>query len=478
MGRLLVTLLILLVAPASASAAAPTCPVDDEDLGSGEVFGVGPRHVLAGVPERASAAGAIVVRDGGRAPRTITLARVPGGRAPAAGDRFGAALATGMLDNRDQCADIVAGAPGRDGTGAAYLLLGSTGAPPSAATEIRAPDRLPGDRFGAAIAISGRQETFAHDLWIGAPGRDVAGQADAGAIYHYVISETGEVSFADVATQGAPLVPDAPEAGDQFGELLAALDSGVVAGLPHEDVGDRGDAGAIEQLRVSQAGARLPGRFLDQSAGGLERPEAGDRFGAAVTSAGNRVVAGAPGEDVRGRADAGLVASYALRTDDAGVDKPLRPQRTYRQGARGVPGRAEAGDRFGSALASGMALLCQEDLVAAVGAPGEDVGRLHDAGAVTMIEGGDETSCHSRELSQGRGLAGRPHSGEHTGATLGIAPDIPGLDEDTYDTLLVGVPSGEILTLNSGYPRRTHKRLSAPPGAPGYGSVFALPSSG
>ena len=96
---------------------------------------------------------------------------------------------------------------------------------------------------------------------------------------------------------------------------------------------------------------------------------------------------------------------------------------------------------------------------------------------MTIIQGGDATSCHSRELIQGRGLPGRAHSRERTGATLGIAPDIPGLDEDTYDTLLVGVPSGEILARQAGYsPFR--KRLSAPPGAPGYGSVFALPSAG
>ena len=190
----------------------------------------------------------------------------------------------------------------------------------------------------------------------------------------------------------------------------------------------RRDAGAIALLRVS-----APARFLDQSAGGLETPETNDRFGAAVASHGIAIAAGAPGEDVRGRRDAGLVLDYSVF---------LRPRRSYRQGARSVPGRTEAGDRFGSALASGFSLFCQEDSPLAVGVPGEDSGRAHDAGAVTLIQGGDVTNCHSRELIQGRGLPGRAHSREHTGATLGIAPDIPGLDEDTYDTLLVGVPSG------------------------------------
>ena len=154
----------------------------------------------------------------------------------------------------------------------------------------------------------------------------------------------------------------------------------------------------------------------------------------------------------------------------------LRPRRTYRQGARGVQGRAEAGDRFGAALASGASLRCQEDSAIAVGVPGEDFRGLHDAGAVALLELDPAIGCRSRELIQGRGLTGRAHSGERTGTTLGIAPDRSGLDEDTFDTLPVGVPSGEILTTNAGHsPSPT--RLSAPPNAPGYGSVFALPSS-
>ena len=364
---------------------------------------------------------------------------------------------------------------GAHGTGAAYLLLGSTGALPRAATEIRAPDGAPGDEFGATVAVSSDVTTFGHDLWIGAPGRDVAGQADAGAIYRFKLGEMGEVVFAGVLTQGTPQVPDTPEAGDRLGELLAPVTGGVVAGLPHEDIGDRRDAGAIEQIRVATDGSGLPGVFLDQSAGGLETPEAGDRFGAAVYGD-FRLLAGAPGEDIAGRADAGLIAEYRLTRDDGGAPHRLRPRRTYRQGARGVQGRAEAGDRFGAALATGASLRCQEDSAIAVGVPGEDFRGLHNAGAVALIELDPGIGCRSRELIQGRGLSGRAHSGERTGTTLGIAPDRPGLDEDTFDTLLVGVPSGEILTSNSGY-RGRRNRLAAPPGALGYGSVFALPAS-
>ena len=147
--------------------------------------------MIAGVPERSSAAGGIVVRDGRHTPRTVTLANVPGAGAPAPGDRFGAALASGMVSFGRPCNDLVAGAPGRNGTGEAYLLRGSTGARPREAVILRAPDAAPGDAFGAAVAISPRDETREHDIWVGAPGRDVAGQADAGAIYHWTLNLDG-----------------------------------------------------------------------------------------------------------------------------------------------------------------------------------------------------------------------------------------------------------------------------------------------
>jgi hypothetical protein len=455
MTRLLTAFLIVVgLVPATASAAGPSCPDDNADElgGSGEVFGVGPRYVIAGVPQRAQAAGAIVVRDGNHTPRAVTLASVQGAGAPVAGDRFGAALASGMLVDGRPCTDLLAGAPGRGRTGEAYLLFGSTGASPRAATVLRAPDAAPGDEFGAAVAISDTTEDFqfpGHDLWIGAPGRDVAGRADAGAIYHYVISSAGAITYAGVTTQGA-----GAEAGDRLGAVLAPTAGGVLAGVPHEDAGTRRDAGGL--LLVRSGGAT-------RSAAGTH---AGDRLGAAVADTSLGIAAGAPGADVRGRRDAGVVVAYK---------GTLARRRTYRQGARGVPGRAEAGDRFGSALASGMGIRCQEEIPVAVGVPGEDVGRARDAGAVSLLGGGDITDCHSRELTQGDGLSGRPHRRARIGATLGIAPDRPGLDEDEYDALLTGIPAGGILTLRGGYPA-LHGRLPAPRDAPGYGSVFALPS--
>ena len=439
MPRLLTALLVVLLLPATATAAVPACPPTTSEFGPGPAMGIGPEHVLGGVPERAAGAGGIVVREGRRTPRTVTLARVPGGvcarrRRPLrrrAGDR---ACSTA----RDSCADIVAGAPGRSGTGEAYLLLGSTGALPRAATVIRAPDGRAGRRVRRRRRrLQRRSPPSGTTSGSARPGRDVAGQADAGAIYHFKLGEMGEVVFAGVLTQGTPQVPDTPEAGDRLGELLAPVTGGVVAGLPHEDIGDRRDAGAIEQIRVAPDGTGLPGVFLDQSAGGLETPEAGDRFGAAVVRRlpPVRRRAGRGHRGPRRRRPDRRVPAHAGRHERARPPAPaphLPPGRPRRPGPRG------GGRPLRRALATGASLRCQEDSAIAVGVPGEDFRGLRNAGAVALIELDPGIGCRSRELIQGRGLPGRPHSGERTGVTLGIAPDRPGLDEDTFDTLLVG----------------------------------------
>jgi hypothetical protein len=387
----------VLALPAAAHAR-PGCPGDPGET-NGELFDVGPRFAVIGQPSRD------LVRM--RRDDHWELIRLGG----AAGG-FGASVATGELDG-DSCFDMVVGAPGRN------LVAVIHGARRSADGErvvLDEPDAQPGDRFGAAVALSGGDGFQPTDLWVGAPGRDVAGQADAGAIYHYAIDSEGNASFSDMLTQGMPGVGDAPERGDRLGELLTPLTRGVVAGVPHEDVGAKRDAGAVDYIRTDGKGRHVPGRA------------AGDRFGAAVYGHGDGAWVGAPGRDVHGVRDAGVV-------------QDVRRTRSGRQIAQESPHR---GNRFGSAIASGAALRCQEDSGVAVGAPGED----HRSGTVTILQVDDETGCDPVVLKRGHGLPGTPRRGERLGAHLGITPDLPGLDEDTYDTLLISARRS-VLAANS-----------------------------
>ena len=121
----------------------------------------------------------------------------------------------------------------------------------------------------------------------------------------------------------------APEAGDQFGEVLSPafhdliekwrtdppiVEVGVLVGVPHEDIGRAKNAGMVARLNITD---RTRKWHLRQGARGMSgRPETGDRFGASLamhtpnlTFVDNGGLAiGAPGEDIGGVRDAGAVS--------------------------------------------------------------------------------------------------------------------------------------------------------------------------
>jgi FG-GAP repeat len=435
----------------SASACGPRSESEPLTRVIGDIDGDDEADAVAGVPERGGGAGAVAVRltTGGR--------QVLPGASP--GDRLGAAVAIGDV-NGDGCADIVAGAPGMGGSGAVLVLRGS---PAGVATvPVVLPGGAPGDRFGTAVALAARLDGEVDDLWIGAPGADVAGRVDAGAIHHMTFGPGAAVSPPDVLTEDSPDVPDAAEPGDRFGEVLDAVGDGVLIGVPHEDVGNRRDAGAVVLISESATRRRL-----------FPQARAGDHFGAAVASLGASGLAGAPGRDLPGARDAGVVQLFGPH-----LGGRFAPGDRLAQGVRGLPGRFEPGDRFGAALIAGSSFLCTETSSVAIGAPGEDLGRARDAGSVTIIEP-VKFGCRPRALARGHGFPGRPARGDELGGTLTIlrAPDE--LEELAADTLLVGVPgAGEVVQRPPSGEGARPSRTFRFPGAQGRASVLALPAVG
>jgi hypothetical protein len=117
------------------------------------------------------------------------------------------------------------------------------------------------------------------------------------------------------------------------------------------------------------------------------------------------------------------------------------------QADKDVPGRAEAGDRFGAALTTGV-FNCRDIRSLAVGSPGEDVGTVGNAGSVTFVgfPNEDNVICAGKLIRQGRQLPGRPEAGDAVGTSLGEIDGEPDLEENKFDTLLVGTPGEDVGT--------------------------------
>ncbi len=225
---------------------------------NGEVFNVGPRNTVVGLP------GKVAMRRGNRWD-TVDV-----------GGRLTASVATADLEG-DSCFDLVAGAPGRGRGGAVVVLRGARRTIDGTARVIRPKGVRPGDRFGAAVALSGSGGFQPTDLWVGAPGRDVRGHRDAGAVYRYRLHGKRRPELLGMYTAGMRAIRGArPEAGDMLGERLTAVSSGVIVGVPREDIGSAEDAGAVEFLRAK--GRRmLRGQHFDSPAAGARprRPAIG-----------------------------------------------------------------------------------------------------------------------------------------------------------------------------------------------------------
>jgi hypothetical protein len=302
----------------------------------------------------------------------------------------------------------------------ALVLAGSVAGPAGAAAGPGpgARDAVARDPVDGVVRPANFDNDPFDDLAIGAPGEDIGAVADAGTV---TTVYGGDSQAPGMFRQGAGGVAGAAERGDRFGAALAIGRfnddpySDVAVGVPGEDVGGAADAGAVSILLGSERGM-TGGPLLTESP-----PRAGAHFGAALTAADfndDRAVdlaVGAPGATVAGAAAAGRV-TVLLNSSEVGQPHELGSGGVLvlRQGAGGLPGQAEAGDRFGAALAAGDMVegnSFSDDL--AIGAPGEDVGSAADAGAVNLIEGTD-AGLRPGALY----LQGHPERGDRFGSSL------------------------------------------------------------
>jgi hypothetical protein len=186
------------------------------------------------------------------------------------------------------------------------------------------------------------------------------------------------------------------ESDDRFGEALGVGDfdndgfDDLAIGAPGEDTGGRNADGSVNVLFGSTTGLTATGDQLwgQNSPGVLGGAESNDRFGAALgvgdfnSDGFDDLAIGAPGEDTDGRNAAGGV--NVLFGSAAGLT--ATGDQFWGQNSPGVLGGAENFDFFGDVLTVGdFDDDGFDDL--AIGAPGEDIGAIANAGATTVLFG-------------------------------------------------------------------------------------------
>ncbi len=334
-----------------------------------------------------------------------------------------------------------------------------------------------GDLADLSAAAGGRMDPgLEHDIAIGAPGRDLPGKTNAGAVYVIFddASLSGVVSLSRVANgQGDEvdgIVYEGESAGDALGSALAfpghvTLPPGedLLAGAPLADPIVDGDMVANAGKAYVIAGGSLATGVVPVGATGGTLPGAqihgdqpGEQLGSALAGGGDNlqdgirdVLVGAPLHDTDTDAEAGRVIQTSaflsgfIRASDVGDPDPVNPDAI--DGAIWVG--SDSGDRLGSAVA-GVGDVTNDgtdDIV--LTAPHADPDpTLVDAGELYLINGA--TSTRKRKgvtdvSSVGEATPGMTIVGVQAGELAGTAVAETGdIDGDGSQDFVVGAPGG------------------------------------
>jgi hypothetical protein len=336
------------------------------------------------------------------------------------GDNFGRALAVGDFDG-DGFDDLAIGAPGEDieadsaeNAGALHVIWGSIfGLVAGESLTLYRGAGIGGtavddERIGRTLVAADFVPLFpGDDLAVGAPGHDVAGLDQAGAVI-LVSDLTGSV-FDSTWTQDSTDVPGAAEDFDRFGTVLAAGDFDgdgfpeLAIGVPEEDreIPLIGSMGAVIVLDFDGD----PNQIWTQADLNPETEELNDNFGFALAAADfdadgvDDLAVAASEEDLGPIFGAGLLH---VLYGESGEGLTNERDQIWIQ----TLDPSDTDDQFGFALAAGhFSGHSGADL--AIGVPFETIGAFTETGGVNLLfsdalfvddfESGDESAWSTAE---------------------------------------------------------------------------------